>query len=67
MTESATASDKIVNRHMARLLSSLEEAECPGVFVRAVKAGFAWLRDDLRENERTTKGTKHNENGTHRR
>lgn len=43
----------IINRHMARLLSDLEDAGCPGIFREAVKSELVWLRDDL-TNERTT-------------
>jgi len=42
-----TEVDRIVNRHKARLLTELEEARCPSVFVDAVKSKLNWLRDDL--------------------
>jgi len=42
-----TASDAIINRHMARLLSELEDAGCPAIFRDAVKSKLAWLRSDL--------------------
>ena len=42
-----TVTNSIVNRHMARLLSELEEAGCPAIFRDAVKSKFVWLRDDL--------------------
>jgi len=51
--------DGIINRHMARLLSELEEAGCPAIFREAVKSKLQWLRSDLNEmkeeerNERT--------------
>ena len=41
----------IINRHMARLLSELEDAGCPVIFRDAVKKELAWLRDDLNESE----------------
>jgi hypothetical protein len=45
--------DRIVNRHMARLLTDLEDAGCPVVFRETVKARLAWMRSDLKEmNER---------------
>ena len=44
-----TEIDRIVNRHMARLLSELEEAGCPSIFRDAVKSKMSWLRDDLNE------------------
>ena len=43
-----TRTDQIVNRHTARLLSELEDAGCPRIFVDAVKSKLHWLRDDLR-------------------
>lgn len=46
MTDKQTI-DKIVNRHMARTLSDLEDAGCPSVFISAVKSSFVWLRSDL--------------------
>lgn len=39
--------DRVVNRHMARLLGQLEDANCPDIFVDAVKAKMAWMRADL--------------------
>jgi len=41
--------DAIINRHMARLLSELEEAGCPAIFRDAVKSKLQWLRADLSE------------------
>lgn len=46
-------SDKIVNRHMARTLTDLEEAGCPAVFVQAVRSAMAWMRSDLKKKELT--------------
>jgi hypothetical protein len=37
-----TESDAIINRHMARLLSELEDAGCPTIFVEAVKSKLVW-------------------------
>ena len=52
--------DKIINRHTARLLTELEDAGCPVIFKDAVKSKLHWLRDDLNEiNE--TKGNERNE------
>jgi hypothetical protein len=42
-----SGSDTIINRHMARLLSELEDAGCPVIFRDAVKSKLAWLRSDL--------------------
>jgi hypothetical protein len=39
--------DAIINRHIARLLSELEEAACPVIFRDAVKSKLQWLRSDL--------------------
>ncbi len=49
--------DRIINRHIARLLTELEEARCPSVYVQAVKSKLSWLRTDLKELEEM-KGTK---------
>lgn len=43
--------DRVINRHIARLLSELEEARCPSVYVQAVKSKLTWLRSDLKELE----------------
>ena len=56
MTE-MNETNRIVNRHKARILSNLEEAGCPVVFKDAVVSGLNWLRSDLNENERN--GDKH--------
>ena len=37
----------LVNRHMARLLSELEDAGCPVIFRDAVKKELVYLRDDI--------------------
>ena len=44
--------NRIVNRHKARLLQNLEDAQCPRVFLDAVISSLNWLRSDLNENER---------------
>lgn len=44
-----TETERIINRHTARLLSELEEANCPTIYVQAVKSKLAWLRQDLNE------------------
>lgn len=41
--------DRVINRHTARLLSELEDAGCPIIFRDAVKSKLAWLRSDLNE------------------
>lgn len=49
-TNATTApTDKIVNRHIARLLTNLEQANCPDVYVQAVKSELSWLRSDLKD------------------
>ena len=40
--------ERIVNRHMARLLTDLEQAGCPELYKQAVKSELTWLRADLR-------------------
>ena len=49
--------DRIINRHTARLLTELEDAGCPVIFRDAVKSKLHWLRDDLNE----TKGNVRND------
>jgi hypothetical protein len=44
--------NEIINRHMARLLEDLEDAQCPRVYHGIVKSAFVWLRDDVTKNER---------------
>ena len=48
-TELADETERITNRHLARLLSNLEAAHCPDLYVQAVKSEVQWLRTDLRE------------------
>jgi hypothetical protein len=38
---------KIINRHKARTLSMLQEANCPNVFIRAVKTAFVDIRREV--------------------
>jgi hypothetical protein len=54
MSNETSMTDKIVNRHLARTLTDLEDAKCPAIFIQAVKSSLIWLRDDLNamENER---------------
>ena len=40
---------RVIGRHKARLLTNLEDAGCPVVFIREVKSAFDWLRTDLTE------------------
>jgi len=47
--------DRIVNRHLARVLTELEDAGCPHIFREAVKSAITWMRSDL--NERASNGT----------
>ena len=44
--------NRICNRHKARILQNLEDAGCPVIFRDAVASGLNWLRSDLNENER---------------
>jgi hypothetical protein len=41
--------EQIVNRHIARLMTNLEAANCPEVYKQAAKAELTWLRSDLKE------------------
>ncbi len=47
--------DRIMNRHKARLLTNLEEVNCPAIYIDAVKSALNWLRSDLND----LKGTPH--------
>jgi hypothetical protein len=38
---------RLINRHMARLLTDLEDAGCPKLYIQAVKSAFTWLKDDV--------------------
>ena len=38
---------RICNRHKARLLCNLEDAECPVVWRKTVSDALNWLRSDL--------------------
>jgi hypothetical protein len=38
---------RMINRHKARMLTNLEAANCPKVFVDYVTTGLNWLRSDL--------------------
>ena len=41
------AMERIVNRHMARLLAQLQEINAPQLIIEAVKTKMIWLRNDL--------------------
>ena len=49
MSELTETTEKIINRHIARLLTNLEQANCPDVYVQAVKSELSWLRSDLKD------------------
>ena len=38
---------RLVNRHKARLLKNLENAQCPSIYHQAVRDSLDWLRADL--------------------
>lgn len=42
-----TEVNRIINRHKARLLGNLEDANCPAVYKNAVSDGLSWLRSDV--------------------
>ena len=46
--ETLTDADRICNRHKARLLTNLESANCPDIYIQAVKSEIDWLRTDLK-------------------
>jgi len=47
MTDHQAEVLRACNRHMARLLSNLEDAQCPKVHCEIVKREMQWLRHDL--------------------
>ena len=47
MTTVATEVNKLMNRHMARLLTELTESGCPVIFIEHIKSRLSWLRSDL--------------------
>ena len=47
MTDQQAEVFRACNRHMARLLSDLEDANCPKVHREIVKRELQWLRHDL--------------------
>jgi hypothetical protein len=49
MSELTETTEKIINRHIARLLTNLEQANCPDIYVQAVKSELSWLRSDLKD------------------
>ncbi len=51
MTTALKESNRIVNRHKARLLSNLEDAGCPQIFRNEVVKELDWLRSDLNDLE----------------
>jgi hypothetical protein len=40
---------RIINRHMARLLTGLNEINAPVIIVQAVKSAFLWMQKDIGE------------------
>jgi hypothetical protein len=51
----------ILNRHMARLLGDLEDAQCPRVYHGIVKGALVWLRDDVCKHGEQNNGNAHTE------
>jgi hypothetical protein len=47
MTDHQAEVLRACNRHMARLLADLEEAQCPKVYRDVVRAGMQYLRHDM--------------------
>ncbi len=64
-TREMATSNKIINRHKARILSDLEEADCPLIFRNAVISGLNWLRSDIDKNERTERHNEQDRNGNY--
>ena len=49
MTDLTEDTTRTVNRHMARLLTKLEQRGVPWRIRMIVKSALVWLRDDLAE------------------
>ncbi len=49
MNTGMTGFERIINRHIVRLLTDLEDAACPAIYRTAVKAELRWLRGDVVE------------------
>jgi len=41
--------ESVINRHIARVMTDLEDADCPILFRDFVKGRMQWLRSDLKE------------------
>ncbi len=54
--------ERVVNRHIARLLEDLEDVQCPKVFIEAVKSELRWLRSDIVDLLKDLKGNIHDRN-----
>ena len=52
-----TETERIIGRHMARLLANLEDAGCPVLFRNEVRSELAWLRKDICTTEGTDNGS----------
>lgn len=46
-----TPSSRVINRHMARCLSELEDSGYSAECIEIVKRAFCWARDDLGKSE----------------
>ena len=46
-----TTSSRVINRHMARCLSELEDNGYSAECIEIVKRAFCWARDDLGKSE----------------
>ena len=57
--------NRIVNRHKARMLGRLEEANCPDIFIDSVCSDINWLRSDLNEYVRTERNDDDETRGNH--
>jgi hypothetical protein len=40
---------RIINRHMARLLSNLNDINAPVIIIQAVKSAMLWMQKDIAE------------------
>ena len=53
----------VINRHIARLMTELEDAGCPVIFRDAVKSKLQWLRADVLDKTKELKEGKESNEG----
>ena len=57
MSDKPTTSSRVINRHMARCLTELEDNGYSAECIEIVKRAFCWAREDLGKAERQSANT----------